>query len=178
MVATIVYGSIYGTARSYAEELGKRTGCAVRDIRSRPGLGDVDEVVYIGAIYAGSLRDLKKLVPLLPAGVPLTVVAVGLSDPAEPGARDDVTASIRKVLGNRVDPDRIVHARGALDMNRLSRAHRILLKAAAKMQVRQAPPEGKKEARRIAAVMTTTADYRDFSVLDELAARLGARPGA
>ena len=52
----IIYGTQYGSARRYAEELARRTGF------DAVSFGDVDDInryktiVYIGSLYAGGIQ--------------------------------------------------------------------------------------------------------------------------
>jgi hypothetical protein len=60
MTSVVIYGSHYGTAKQYAEELARRAGIEVRQYDS---VGDINKygiIAYIGALYAGGVRGMKK----------------------------------------------------------------------------------------------------------------------
>ena len=60
MTSVVIYGSHYGTAKQYAEELARRTGIEVRQYDS---VGDINKygiIAYLGALYAGGVRGMKK----------------------------------------------------------------------------------------------------------------------
>ena len=100
MKAIILYGSRYGSARRYAEELSEQTGIPTADYKNAPPLSDKNVIVYLGGLYAGglpglvktfrgvSLRNLQRLI----------IVTVGLSDPQEPENRKNILHSLQKQL--------------------------------------------------------------------------------
>ena len=60
MKAIILYGSRYGSARRYAEELSEQTGIPTADYKNAPPLSDKNVIVYLGGLYAGGLPGLVK----------------------------------------------------------------------------------------------------------------------
>ena len=60
MRTIIVYGSQYGTAKRYAEALAGRTDSEVRSYEESMDLDAYDNIVFIGALYAGGVPGLKK----------------------------------------------------------------------------------------------------------------------
>ena len=60
MRTIIVYGSQYGTAKRYAEALAGRTDSEVRSYEESMDLDAYDNIVLIGALYAGGVMGLKK----------------------------------------------------------------------------------------------------------------------
>ena len=56
----ILYGTIYGTSKSYAEELSKRTGIEAKSYDEVSSVDDYDTIVYIGSLYAGGVQGMKK----------------------------------------------------------------------------------------------------------------------
>ena len=57
----IIYGSQYGTARKYAEELAKRTNIEIKNYKDVTDIDQYNTVVYIGSLYAGGMkRQLSK----------------------------------------------------------------------------------------------------------------------
>lgn len=56
----IIYGSHYGTARLYAEELARKINY---DLKSFEEINDIDSyenIIYIDALYAGGVLGMKK----------------------------------------------------------------------------------------------------------------------
>ena len=56
----IIYGSLHGAAKRYAEGLAERTGLKAVDYKEVDSLGLYKRVIYIGAIYASGVTGLKK----------------------------------------------------------------------------------------------------------------------
>ena len=91
MDGLIVYGSKYGTTRRYAEELSRLTGLPAIPCGEFHRLAEGSILVYLGALYAGGVLELKQAMKGLSLGdgQRLIVATVGLADPAgaaEPGA--------------------------------------------------------------------------------------------
>ena len=60
MRTIIVYSSQYGTAKRYAEALAGRTESEIRSYEDPLDLDIYDNIVFIGALYAGGVPGLKK----------------------------------------------------------------------------------------------------------------------
>ena len=60
MRTIIVYGSQYGTAKRYAEALAGKTGSEITSYEEVMDLDVYDNIVFIGALYAGGVLGLKK----------------------------------------------------------------------------------------------------------------------
>lgn len=56
----IIYGSKYGTAKSYALELVKRTNIDVKHYKQIKRINNYESIIYIGALYAGGVLGMKK----------------------------------------------------------------------------------------------------------------------
>ena len=56
----IIYGSQYGTARKYAEELAKRTNIEIKNYKDVTDIDQYNTVVYIGSLYVGGVLGMKK----------------------------------------------------------------------------------------------------------------------
>ena len=60
MSRIIIYGSEYGTAKKYADELSRRTGIEAVSFKDAADLSEYSTAIYIGAIYAGGVLGLAK----------------------------------------------------------------------------------------------------------------------
>ena len=60
MKSIILYGSRYGSARRYAQELSSKTGIPAVGYRDIPSLSGHQTIVYIGALYAGGVLGLAR----------------------------------------------------------------------------------------------------------------------
>ena len=79
----IIYGSRYGTARQYAEELARRTGADVFPYDEVDDADRYETIVYIGSLYAGGVLGMKKTFAKLGdcCGKRIVIATVGLADP-------------------------------------------------------------------------------------------------
>lgn len=76
----ILYGSLHGSARRYAERLSEMTGIGAVSFDAVKNIADYDRVIYIGAIYAGCIRGLKRTVSHMSDIQQLFVASVGVAD--------------------------------------------------------------------------------------------------
>ena len=79
----IIYGSLYGTTKKYAEELSRRTNIQVISFEDIKEINNYDNIIYLGGLYAGGVlgmaKTLKKLANI--QNKTIILVTVGLADP-------------------------------------------------------------------------------------------------
>ena len=56
MSGIVIYGSKYGTAKQYAEELARRTGFELKAYDDAYDITGYEPIAYIGALYAGGVN--------------------------------------------------------------------------------------------------------------------------
>lgn len=56
----IIYGSQYGTAKQYAEELSKKTNIKIETYENIKNIDEYETIIYIGALYAGGVLGMAK----------------------------------------------------------------------------------------------------------------------
>ena len=56
----IIYGSQYGTAKQYAEELSKKTNIKAESYEDIKSIDKYETIIYIGALYAGGVLGMAK----------------------------------------------------------------------------------------------------------------------
>lgn len=170
MNAILIYGSCYGTTERYARALSERTGVPTASFQQMPDLSPYDTVVHLGGLYAEKVMGLKKTVDRLPPEARLLVVTVGLGDPANPSTADHLRKSLEKQIPAEILPrTEFYHLRGAMDMDKLSVRHRMMLKAFFAVMSRTAA--GKESG--VGQRKHGPVDYVDLSALDPLVQRLG-----
>ena len=171
MESIIVYGSEYGCAKKYAEELSVRTGILAVSFKTAVIPAECDTIVFIGGLYAGGAKGLKETVLKLKTvrWKKLMVCTVGLSDPED----STNVKNIRKILAALIPAEwyekaRIFHLRGGIDYSRLHFIHRVMMKMLYKSALKI--PEEKRTAEIKAMIETygTKVDFVDFSKLDAL----------
>jgi hypothetical protein len=165
----IIYGSLHGAAKRYAEGLAERTGLKAVDYKEVDSLGLYKRVIYIGAIYASGVTGLKKTVAKLTQNQELFVATVGMVDPAD----DAFIGSIQEALKKQIPPQlydekKVFHLRGAIDYSQLELKYRILMK----MMYSQASklPEEKltSEFKAVLATYGQKVDYVDLNSMEPL----------
>lgn len=171
----IIYGTQYGAAKKYAEELSRRTEIPCVSYEEVEDINIYNTIVYIGSLYAGGVQGMKKTMAKYDAGSDkkLIVVTVGLADPADKENTDHIKGGVKKQLPAGVyEKAAVLHLRGAIDYTRLSFKHKTMMG----LLVRKAKnlPEEKKNAEVRAMIETynQVVDFIDFeslsSIIDEM----------
>lgn len=170
--AIIIYGSIYGSARTYAFELGRRTGIRVVDSKERPAPGCYDTVVYIGSLYAGGMTGLEKTFRSWDRKDDRTrifIASVGIADPS----KEDNCEHIRSSLAGQLPAGvyrtaRFFHLRGCLDYRLLSFRHKAMMWMLVRMISGRRAKDMSDEDRQIIETYGKRVDFTDFDGLDPL----------
>ena len=165
----IIYGSLHGAAKRYAEGLAERTGLKAIDYKEVDSLGLYRRVIYIGAIYASGVTGLKKTMAKLTQNQELFVATVGMVDPADEAFIGSFQEALKKQIPPQMyDEKRIFHLRGAIDYSQLELKYRILMK----MMYSQASklPEEKltSEFKAVLATYGKKVDYVDMESLNPI----------
>ena len=132
MEGIVIYGSRYGSAKTYAEALAQRTGFELRPYQSVGELDEYDAIAYVGAIYAGSVTGMKatlsKLADGKAAGKRIAIATVGLTDTDDPDTVKRIEAGMRSQLPEDViEAASLYHLRGAIDYTKLGLGHRAMM---------------------------------------------------
>ena len=100
MKSVILYGSRYGSARRYAQELSKQTDIPAVSYQEAPPLSKLETIVYIGALYAGGVLGLTKTLRRQSFGEHqrLVIVTVGLADPDILQNRENIQNALQKQI--------------------------------------------------------------------------------
>lgn len=124
----IIYGSEYGTTKTYAQKFGELTKISVVDYEQLPSLAEYDKVFYFGALYAGGVKGLKKTVKALGKNTKLIITTVGLADVTDTQNTDSIKKSInRQVPSTVLERTQIFHLRGGIDYSKLNFAHKTMM---------------------------------------------------
>lgn len=167
MKRLIVYGSVYGTTRRYADQCSALTGILAVDYKEARQLDSYDEIIYFGGLYAGGVQGLKQTVRALRRDVSLILVTVGLADVTDP----ENVRNIRASLAKQVPPEmlrraKIFHLRGGIDYQKLSFKHKTMMTLLYN-KVKHLPEE--KKTAEVRALMDTFNQKVDFVNLEALA---------
>lgn len=164
----VIYGSQYGTAKEYADELARRTGMEERSWQEITSLDGYDTIVYIGALYAGGVLGMKKTFQAMQdcTGKNIVLATVGLADPKDAENVKNIRAHMKQQLPECVYRNaHIVHLRGGIDYSGLNLKHKAMMGLLYRKAIRL--PEEKKTAE-VKAMIETYGRKVDFVEPDSL----------
>lgn len=167
----IVYGSQYGTAKRYAEELGRLCNIEVKNYKEIDDLDKYEVIVYFGALYAGSVMGLKKTFRKLSTSKDKTIIiaTVGLADPNDYENIQNIRDGIRKHLSKETyETAHILHLKGGIDYSNMKLKHKAMMAVAYNKTKNMAEEEKTAEIKAITETYNKNVDYTDFSSLNEI----------
>ena len=165
MKSIIIYGSRYGSARRYAQELSKQTGIPAVGYQETPLLSEPETVVYIGALYAGGVLGLTKTLRRQSFGEHqrLVIVTVGLADPDILQNRENIRNALQKQIPAQLyGRAAVFHLRGAIDYQALSLGHRTMMALLHRSLQKKPAEEWSEEDRALMETYGKQADFVDF----------------
>ena len=167
----IIYGSQYGTARKYAEELAKRTNIEIKNYKDVTDIDQYNTVVYIGSLYVGGVLGMKKTLAKISQcqKKKIIIATVGLADPADTENTDKIKNSMKRQLSKELYENAyIFHLRGGIDYSCLNFKHKTMMGLLYKKAV--GLPEEKKTAEIKAMIETYNqkVNFVDFESLNRL----------
>lgn len=165
----IIYGSRYGSAKRYAERLAEQTGFEAVAHSATKNIGSFDRVIYIGAIYAGSVLGLKSSVKKMTEKQELIVVSVGLTDTADQTNIGNIRSTIKsQIPAHLYDESRIFHLRGAIDYDKLGFFYRMLLRMIHSKASKTPSEQLDATAKAVLETYGMRADFVDFNNLQTI----------
>ena len=173
MKTLIIYGSQYGSTKRYAECLAEMTDIEAVSYKDIKNINDYNKIIYLGALYAGGVTGLKKIVSKMSSDQELVVVTVGLADPDD----SDNVNSIRNSIKSQIPPEfydesKIFHLRGAIDYSQLGLKHKVMMSLLHSKVSKM--PESELNAEAIAMLETygKSVDFVDFNALEQMTSQL------
>lgn len=173
MNSIIIYGSHYGTTKQYAEELSKRTNIkAISFKKFNQQINDYDNIIYLGALYAGGVLGMSKTLKKLNniSNKKILIATVGLSDPMDEVNKNNIRNNIKNQIPKEVlEKAKIFHLRGGIDYSKLNFAHKTMMKLLYNA-VKNLPNEKQTaEDRAMIETYNKKVNFIDFSSLDKIA---------
>ena len=173
MNSIIIYGSHYGTTKEYAEELSKRTNIkAISFKKFNQQINDYDNIIYLGALYAGGVLGMSKTLKKLNniSNKKILIATVGLSDPTDEVNKKNIRNNIKNQIPKEVlEKAKIFHLRGGIDYSKLNFAHKTMMKLLYNA-VKNLPNEKQTaEDRAMIETYNKKVNFIDFSSLDKIA---------
>ena len=172
MNSIIIYGSHYGTTKQYAEELSKRTNIkAISFKKFNQQINDYDNIIYLGALYAGGVLGMSKTLKKLNniSNKKILIATVGLSDPTDEVNKNNIRNNIKNQIPKEVlEKAKIFHLRGGIDYSKLNFAHKTMMKLLYNA-VKNLPKEKQTaEDRAMIETYNKKVNFIDFSSLDKI----------
>ena len=165
----ILYGSLHGAAKRYAEHLAEVTGIKALDYKDVRDLGQFDRVIYLGAIYAHGVTGLKKTIDRMSPNQDLLLATVGMVDPEDKVFFDAFKESLKKQIPQQLyDGKKIFHLRGAIDFDQLELKYRILMKLMYSQASKLPEDQLTSESKAVLATYGQKVDYVDLNALEPL----------
>lgn len=168
MKSVILYGSRYGSARRYAQELSKQTDIPAVSYQEAPPLSKLETIVYIGALYAGGVLGLTKTLRRQSFGEHqrLVIVTVGLADPDILQNRENIRNALQKQIPAQLyGRAAVFHLRGTIDYQALSLGHRTMMALLHRSLQKKSAEEWNEEDRALMETYGKRADFADFASL-------------
>lgn len=165
----IIYGSLYGSTKRYAEQLSEITGIETVSFKDAKDIAKYDRIIYMGALFAGSVLGLRKTASRMSVGQKLTIITVGMVDPSDPENIEYIRRSIKnRVPSHLYDETQIYHLRGAIDYSKLTLKHRMML-SVIHWKISKMPEEKLNvESKTILSIYGKKLDCVDFKSLDKI----------
>ena len=169
MSKLIIYGSQYGTTKSYAEKLSEITGIEAISHEDVKDLSMYKTIIHLGGLYAGGIKGIKDTIKAIDGDTELIIVTVGLADPTNRENTQNIkeTAS-RQVPKELYDKARFFHLRGGIDYNKLSFIHKTMMKMVYS-KVKSIPEDMlKEEDKGFIETYNKTVNFVDFNSLEPI----------
>lgn len=170
----LIYGSRYGTAARYAAALSERIGIPAvpyREFMEQSDGAAMDTVVYIGALYAGSVLGLRKTMKKFGNTAPrrLLLATVGFADPKNADNTAKITKNVERQLESALfQKTELFFLRGGMDYAKLGFVHKIMMKLPYSQARKQPEAERTAETQALLDTYGKAVDFVDLSALDAL----------
>ena len=166
----IIYGSLHGATKRYAERLAEMTGIKAIDYKDLKDADQYDRVIYMGAIYARGVTGLKKTIGKMTRAKELFIVTVGMVDPEDKVFFDSFREALKaQVPAQLFDEKKLFHLRGAIDYSQLELKYRILMKMMYSQASKLPEDQLTAEFKAVIATYGKKVDYVDFDALKPVA---------
>ncbi|MBR1828386.1 MAG: hypothetical protein IJ781_02580 [Atopobiaceae bacterium] len=177
MAGIVIYGSQFGSAKRYAEELARRTGLEALPFDAVADINKYEVIAYVGSLYAGGVMGMKKTFSKLASfeGKTVVIATVGLADPTDPENVANIEANMRRQLPAEVlASERVFHLRGAIDYSQLGFKHKTMMRLLYTKAKNLTEEEKNAEVCAMIETYGKQVDFTDFDSLDPLVAALQA----
>ncbi len=128
MKKLIIYGSEYGTTKTYASKFSEVTNIPLVNYEDIEPLSEYDLIIHFGGLYAGGVKGLKKTIKAINESTRLIIVTVGLADVNDKENTDSIKKSIGKQVPEKILKNtQVFHLRGGIDYSKLNFKHKTMM---------------------------------------------------
>lgn len=169
MKTLITYGSEHGTTKQYANRLSQLTNIECKNINDVKDINGYDQIIHLGALYAGGVKGLKDIVKLLKDDTKFIIATVGLADVEDEENINNIRNGIKKQISEELyNKTSIYHLRGGINYKKLSLVHKTMMAMLYKKAT--SIPEDKQNAETKAMIATYNKEvsFVDDKYLNEL----------
>ena len=127
----IIYGTVYGSSKRYAEILSKKYDMEMKSFNEIEDINIYDEIIYIGSLYAGGVLGMKKTLNKIKdlTNKKIIIATCGVADPLEAENIEAIRNNMKKQLKEEIyNISSIYHVRWAIDYTKLSGKHKFMIK--------------------------------------------------
>lgn len=167
----ILYDSQYGTTKKYADELSKRTGIKAEDCKNIDDINRYDTIIYLGALYAGSVLGMKKTLSKITDATDkkIIIATVGLADPKDKDNANTILEGIKKQLPEDIYNRADIHfLRGGIDYSHLNLKHKTMMAFVHRKAKGLKEEEKTAEIKAILETYGKKVSYIDFDTLNPI----------
>lgn len=167
----IIYGSKYGTTKSYALELSRRIKVDAISYKEVKSLSSYDTVIYLGGVYAEQILGLSKMLKANPLNSKqaFILVTVGLSDPKVDKTLERALAALKKILPQEIfEKSKIFNLHGGLDYNKLNFLYKLMMKAFYKNSIKNTSNNQSSEIVKMMESPNKKISFIDFESLNKI----------
>ena len=163
----IIYGSCYGTSQHYAKVLSQKTQIKAVSYDQIKDLDGYNRIIYIGGLYAGGVKGLKQVLPLIKTS--LILATVGLADVKDHENIENICMSLqRQIPADLYQKTTLFHLRGGINYQILNVKHKTMM-ALLYQKAKRIPKE--QQTADVKAMIETyhqKVDFYDESSLDPI----------
>lgn len=166
--AVIVYGSKYGSSKSYAEELSRLTNIKFLSYKKIKDLGQYDTVIYIGSMYAGGILGLSDTIKTL-NNKNILIVSVVLADTSLESNIENINKSLLKQVPRAIyDKSKKFYLRGSIDYDKLGFIDKSLMKMLYRRSSKLKEENRTPEMKVILETYNKKVNFIDYSKLEDI----------
>ncbi len=171
----IIYGSQYGTAKQYAEELSKKTDIKAVSYEKIKSIDEYETIIYIGALYAGGVLGMAKTFKKMSdcENKKIIIATVGLADPMDSENTNNIENAMKRQLSNEIyiKAD-IYHLRGGIDYSKLNFPHKTMMSLLYKKAKNLSEEKKTAEVKAMIDTYNQKVNFVDFSSLENIICKI------